>query len=446
MKNPLLRKFLMMGALTLLLCIPLRLIGVTVWERSSTRDQVRHEVAASMAGEQKIAGPVLVQPYWELVKEKSKDSDGKEKETQVWHPRQHVWLPERLAINGRMENTPRHRGIYEAQLYASSLGIKASFDIAGKPAPLGENISWGKPYLAISISDVRGISELPRGRINGSTLAFAAGSGLNILPAGVQAPIQLTPGGHYEVDLNLDIKGMERLDVMPLGKESQLKLSSRWPHPSFQGNYLPDVQEIGKNGFSAGWNSTYLSTNIEYQFQSCLAGNDELCNKLMANQMGVRLIDPVDVYLQSERALKYGFLFVFMTFAAFMLYELMKRLRIHAMQYLLVGTAQTLFFLLLVALAEHILFAWAYAIAASACTALLGFYVSYVLRSAWRGLGFGAVIALLFGVLYMLLQSEDYALLMGSLLLFGLLAVAMVLTRNLDWFALGAAEGESRTS
>ncbi len=437
MKNPLLRKFLMIGALTLLLCIPLRLIGVTVWERASTRDHVRQEVAASMAGEQKLAGPVLVQPYRMLVEEKSKDANGQERALLVWRKGQHVWLPDSLDIDGAMKNTPRHRGIYEAQLYANNLALKASFNTAARPAPQGDNIEWDTPYLSFGVSDVRGISQMPLGKINNTALAFAADSGLDILPSGVHAPVELAVGGHYEVSLNFDLKGMERFDLMPLGRDTRLKLSSHWPHPSFQGRYLPDTQELGKDGFMATWKTTFLATNIERQFQSCLEGFSESCEQLKANQMGVRLIDPVDVYLQSERALKYGFLFVFMAFAAFLLFELMKGLRIHAVQYLLVGAALTLFFLLLVALSEHIKFALAYGMAAVACVCLLWFYVSFVLRSVWRGLGFAGLMGGLFAVLYFLLQSEDFALLMGSLLLFGVLAIAMILTRHLDWFALG---------
>lgn len=443
MNNPLMRKLLMIIGLTLLLCIPLRLIGVTVWERSSTRDHVKQEIAASMAGMQKLAGPVLVQPYRVRVVEHVKGADGQEGTVLVWRQGQHVWLPDALTITGDMHNQPRHRGLYEAQLYQTGVQMTAEFDTRRRPAPeISEIVQWGTPYLAFGVSDVRGISEMPKGKINGSALEFAADTNLSALEAGVHAPVQITPGGHYEVAINFDLKGMERLDVMPLGRDTKLVLRSKWPHPSFQGRYLPDTQEIGKDGFSASWRTTFLATNIEKQFEDCqAAAGSAACNNLASNMMGVRLIEPVDVYLQSERALKYGFLFVVMAFGAFLLYELMKGLRIHAVQYSLVGFALTIFFLLLVALSEHVRFFQAYAGAATACTLLLWFYVSFVLKSAWRGLGFAGLIGTLFAVLYALLQSEDYALLMGSLLLFGMLALAMILTRDLDWFALAEPAG-----
>ena len=442
MNNPLLRKLLMIVGLSLLLCIPLHMTGAAVWERSAAREHVKTDIANSMAGAQRLAGPVLVLPYRQSVTKEIKDSDGKITFKTVWEWRTHVWLPDTLNINSDVVSTPRFRGIYKAQLYRNSLKMNAGFNTARNAAPIGEGVEWGQPYLALGISDVRGISEMPRGKMNENMLAFAADPGLALLESGVHAPVDISPDGHFEASIGLDLKGMERIDFMPVGRDTSVTMHSNWPHPSFQGRYLPDSQEINKDGFNARWRTTFLATNIEKQFVNCQSSNST-CSALMLNSMGVKLIDPVDVYLQSERSLKYGFLFVIMAFGAFFLYELLKGLRIHPVQYSLVGFSLTLFFLLLVALAEHVVFAMAYAIAAGSCTALLWFYVSYVLRSALRGLGFAGLIALMFGALYGLLQSEDYALLMGSLLLFGVMALTMILTRHLDWFALGETAGSA---
>lgn len=443
MKNPLFRKILMILGLTLVLCIPLRLVGVTVWERSSARDAVKADIANSMAGEQLLAGPVLVLPYRELVTTRERDEKGVERTRSAWVERRQTWLPERLELRGALQNTPRRRGIYEAQLYQGDLRLQASFDLKRHPAiEPSAVIATGQPFLAVGVSDVRGISEMPRGSLNGERLVFAAGAGLPALGEGVHAPVALAPGQHLEVGLDLSLRGMERLDVLPLGGETLLALRSNWPHPSFQGRYLPDHSEIGRDGFAARWRTTFLATSIEQQFRGCAeAANADGCAALMGNRMGVRLIQPVDIYLQSERALKYGFLFVGLAFGVFFFFEVLKGLRIHAMQYSLVGFALTLFFLLVVALSEHIPFIQAYVVAAAACSALLAFYVSFVLRSAWRGVGFAGLMGLLFGVLYGLLQAEDYALLMGAVLLFVVLAIVMILTRRLDWFALGSDGG-----
>lgn len=437
---------MMILGLTLVLCIPLRLVGVTVWERSSARDAVRTDIANSLAGEQMVAGPVLVLPYRELVFTRKTDDKGVESVVANWVDRQQAWLPERLEVRGELANTPRHRGLYEAQVYQGDMHLQAAFDLSRKPArAASENLVWGQPYLALGVSDVRGISEMPRGHANEELLAFAAGSRLSAFGSGVHAPVALSPGQHLEVTLDLSLKGMERLDMLPLGGDTVLALKSNWPHPSFQGRYLPDHSDIGKDGFAASWRTTFLATSIEQQFLDCVeAGSTKACGALAGNRMGVRLIQPVDIYLQSERALKYGFLFVGLAFGVFFFFEVLKSLRIHPMQYSLVGFALTLFFLLVVALSEHIPFLRAYAAAAGACSALLAFYVSYVLQSVWRGLGFAGLMGMLFGVLYGLLQAEDYALLMGSVLLFVLLAIVMILTRRLDWFALGEG-GDSAT-
>jgi inner membrane protein len=445
MKNPLLRKLMMILGLTLLLCIPLRMVGVTVWERSATRDAVKTEIADSMAGEQWVAGPVLVLPYRQRVETRHKDDKGNETVTVEWVDRHKAWLPVTLDIRGDLSNAPRRRGIYEAQTYQSDLKLLATFDLRRDPLPEeSDSLDWGRPFLALGVSDVRGISEMPRGTLGGDELVFEAGPGLKVFASGVHAPVSISQGEFVEVKLGLDLKGMERLDLLPLGSNTLVTLGSNWPHPSFQGRYLPDHSEIDKNGFVARWQTTFLATNIEQQFSDCLYAADR-CATLMQNVMGVRLIQPVDVYLQSERALKYGFLFMGLAFAVFFFFEVLKGLRIHAMQYSLVGMALTLFFLLVVALSEHVAFALAYGVASTACIGLLAFYVSFVLRSAWRGLGFASLMALLFGVLYGLLQAEDYALLMGSLLLFGTLAIVMILTRHLDWFALSGEAGAGKS-
>ena len=200
-------------------------------------------------------------------------------------------------------------------------------------------------------------------------------------------------------------------------------MRSDWRHPSFLGRFLPLRHEIGAQGFSAEWKvSEYAAPGFQ-----------------QGDALVVSFIEPAGLYQQLERASKYGFLFIGLTFAAFLLFELLRRLAIHPIQYALVGVALSMFFLLLVALSEHVAFAAAYAAATFACVGLISVYVIRVLRSARLGLAFGASLAALFGFLYALLQAEDYSLLGGALLLFALLAAVMVATRRIDWYALTAA-------
>jgi inner membrane protein len=207
-----------------------------------------------------------------------------------------------------------------------------------------------------------------------------------------------------------------------------------WPHPSFQGVFLPAKHEIAADGFHAQWRVSRYAAQGAERLGSC--ERVKPCPALLAQEIGVSFIEPVGVYLRLERASKYGFLFIGLTFIAFLLYELFQRLPIHPMQYALVGLALAMFFLLLTALSEHLAFALAYCAATLACVGLVGVYVGYVVRKALAGLGFAAVLAGLYGALYMLLTAEDYALLAGSLLLFALLAALMLATRKVDWYRL----------
>jgi len=198
----------------------------------------------------------------------------------------------------------------------------------------------------------------------------------------------------------------------------------------------PEDQRIDSDGFSASWQVTDLATTAPQTFLADLAANKS-CVSGCAEWFGVRFVQPVDIYSMTDRVLKYAFLFVALSFSAFFLFEVLKPLRIHPAQYLLVGLGLAIFFLLLLSLSEHVPFSQAYLVSGAACIGLQGFYLSHVLGSAKRGLGFSALLGALFAALYGLLIAEDIALLMGSVLLFGLLAAAMVMTRKLDWYAIG---------
>jgi len=226
-----------------------------------------------------------------------------------------------------------------------------------------------------------------------------------------------------------------------VGRDSRVELSSDWPHPSFVGEYLPASREVGGAGFSALWQTSFFATDMEQVLQACVTRND--CKGLGARHFGVSFVDPVDQYLKTERAIKYALLFIGLTFAVFFLFEVLKRMAVHPMQYALVGMSLALFYLLLLSLSEHLSFVWAYTIAATACVALIGFYVSHVLHSALRGGAFAGLLALLYALLFGLLGAEDYALLLGSVLVFAVLAGFMLLTRKLDWYGVGRSLGRT---
>jgi inner membrane protein len=277
--------------------------------------------------------------------------------------------------------------------------------------------------------------------LNGTPLKFLAGSTSGLIGSGLHAPIPPADGdqpAHLELAIDLGIQGTSELDLVPVGRDSQVSLSSDWPSPSFNGLYLPVKHTINAAGFDARWSTSFFSTNLEEALHRCTENAD--CTEFNSRVLGVSFIDPVDQYLKTDRAIKYAFLFISLTFAGFFLFEVLKKLAVHPIQYSLVGAALAIFYLLLLSLAEHLGFATAYVLSSGACVTLIGFYASGILRSARRGVVFAGSLAALYGMLYVLLSADDYALLMGSALLFGLLAVVMVLTREVDWSSLGRKE------
>jgi inner membrane protein len=239
----------------------------------------------------------------------------------------------------------------------------------------------------------------------------------------------------HEFRIALSLLGTEKLDIVPVGATTAVSLRSPWPHPSFGGRILPEAgTKVSGEGFSANWRTSHFATNLAQLHQRCVATHQ--CDAFTQHSLTVSFIEPVDLYQTVERAVKYGFLFIGLTFAAFFLFEILKRLAIHPIQYALVGIALAVFFLLLVSLSEHLGFGPAYAIAAACCVALIGYYVGHVLKNMRRGAIFGFALAALYGLLYVVLRLEDHALLMGSLLVFACVAAALVATRRVDWYTL----------
>lgn len=444
MKRPLLFKSITIAVLIMLLMIPISMINGVINERKSSQQNVIEEIAKSSSYSQKLVGPVLVVPYVKKVKEWKVDADTKVRyQVEVKNDGYLYFLPSAFSVDGKLKTERRARGIYEARLYHADNTISGHFDI---PANYGidedpTDYEFYLPYISMGIKDIRGIENGLKIQIDDNLVDMQPGSKLKMLGEGVHAmikhPDQLQKTTlHFK--LSLVLQGTESLSIVPIGRDSKVNLASDWPHPSFMGDYLPSEREIDATGFTASWRTSYFSSNLEESFNKCAFENE--CEAFNSHYFGVSLIDPVDQYVKSDRAIKYALLFIALTFAGFFLFEILKRLAVHPVQYGLVGLALAFFYLLLVSLSEHIAFGLAYLIASSACILLIGFYVSYVLQSLIRGTVFSALLASLYGLLYGLLGAEDYALLMGSLLLFGLLGVFMILTRKLDWYTIGRTE------
>jgi inner membrane protein len=439
-------KIAAIGAMSIVLLIGLMWISSMVSARQARRDMVVQDIAGSSSNAQTIRGPVLIVPYSKTVREWREDtSTGNRRVEERQVPGQLVILPEEFKLNGQMPTELRKRGIYEARLYHANLQIHATFDVPARYGT-GEEAQlyrFEQPVLALGVTDIRGIQSVSRMALNGSPLKVLAGSTSEILGPGLHAAVPAVDGSdvaHLEFDMELAVMGTSQFEVIPVGRASRIVLESNWPNPSFNGAYLPVQHSISASGFQAQWNTSFFSTNLEEIMHKCASP----CAEVNSRTLGVSFIDPVDQYLKTDRAIKYGFLFISLTFAGFFLFEMLKRLAVHPIQYSLVGAALALFYLLLLSFSEHIGFGAAYALSSTACVMLIGFYVSGILRSARHGLGFGAMLTLLYGVLYGLLSADDYALLMGSILLFGLLAAVMVMTRQVDWGSLRGREATDR--
>jgi inner membrane protein len=436
-------KLLLIGFLMALLAIPLALVRDIIAERTANRHDATQEVARAHAGPQTVTGPVLWLPYTETFLRTVK-VDGKVGETReelVAEERVSIQFPKTLDSQSQLATETRWRGIFPVTVYTSQHASTGRFvwnPIA--PKHRGGQITLGQPLLLMGVSDARGLLAAPQLRLAGSALPLGQAPGSAPLPLAARVDLaQLKPGAVLDFDLKFDLAGTGRIGWVPLADENSVSLTSPWPHPSFGGDFLPRTRRISASGFEATWRVPSLSSQAQAQFGQ--AGREGAA----LEQFSVGLEDPVDVYRLTERATKYAGMFIVLTFAAFFVLEMVKRWRIHPMQYLMIGAALVLFFLLLLSLSEHLDFAGAYAIASVGCIALLSHYLRHVL-GGWRpGLAMSGLLVALYGVLYGILVSEDNALMMGSLLLFGVLAAIMVATRKIDWYNVMGAGAPAPT-
>lgn len=444
MNRALVLKTLLVAALAVVLMLPVAMIRDLVAERQARRNVAVTGIAEGWGKAQTVAGPYLAIPYERHWTEVKRDTlDGKLREVRTERSESQVLrLPVAdAAWTIDADIGEKARGIYKARLYRARLEAQGSIDL-----PVRERFEdgtsrykWGVPRLVLGISDPLGIRAASDLSLGGASYALAPGSGDAAIAGGLHASLTELDAAKAQklaFSLSLELGGSEAFSIAPLGADTAVAMRANWPHPSFQGRFLPAKHEIGAEGFSASWKVSRLAAQGAAQVASCAFP----CNR-MGEQLSVSLIEPVGLYQQLERASKYGYLFIGLTAAAFMLIELLRRLAIHPVQYTFVGLALAMFFLLLTALSEHLGFAAAYAAATAACVGVITVYLARVLHNAALGLGFGGALAGLYAILYALLKAEDYALLGGSLLLFGLLAGVMMATRRIDWYALVRAAG-----
>ena len=409
-------------------------------ERMAFKNDAVMSVNKSYAGQQTIGGPILVFPYTRVYWENIHNANGEVvRKEQRSDKGQVSFLPTDLVFDNHMAVEERKVGIFPVPVFISNINISAKFNWSNsqdaavvKP---GDTIKWESAYIALPISDQHGIKSVETLTWNSEAIIYQPGSALPLYSgAGINATVIAEPSaGQGQVEIKLTLIGTERLYNLPTANQTRATTESNWPHPQFTGTQLPDERSVTEQGFTATWKSNALATNIQNLWQECFIGSN--CKNLESEAVGVQLIDPTNFYTKVDRALKYGLLFLAITFIAFILFEVLCDLNIHPIQYTLLGVASGIFFLLLLSIAEHTGFALAYIIAAGACLSLLTVYVQAILKRWMRTLTFSSLLAGLYAALFTILQLEDAALLTGSILIFSLLTAAMMLTRHIDWHA-----------
>ncbi len=468
-RNSVTLKLLSIGILLLLLLIPSSMVESLITERASNRDAATEEISAQWGGAQLVLGPVLVLPYTAV------ETLGTENKRTAEVTRYLCLLPDTLNSTGTLEPERRHRGIYEAVVYRAKMHVQGVFQ-APPLADLGVApgaVRWSEAFVALGLSDLKGIRSGLRLRWDGQTRTFepgvpdsdvlprgsaptvstqvstvraeraryskyaegdegndAAGPAANGLNSLVPVPNEKTLTQRHTFAFDLDLNGSTGLLQAPLGRQTTLHLSAPWADPSFIGAFLPVQRTLGEQQFTADWRVFHLNRNYPQHWRT-----SEAHPNVDASTFGVRLLVPVNEYQKTMRAAKYALLPLALTFLVFFFVEILNRRRIHPFQYLLVGLALVIFYVLLLALSEHVPFNAAYGVSALTIVGLVTAYAAASFRQRQPTMATAGVLALVYGFVFVVLQLQDYALLVGSIGLVVVLAVVMFLSRNINWYS-----------
>lgn len=440
--NSLTAKLLTIGLIAILLLLPLVHVHSLVRERSGMRETAVERIGSGWGGRQVIGPPILAVPF-ETVTREPFETETRKGEKVIRTPGVGYSLAAHAQVRAALKPQIRHLGIYSVPVYETALQVSGAFD----PRALhdlmtdipGRTVDWQRSRIVVPVADVRGIREVKVARWADVDLHLEPAAYESLSGVGAEIDVAaLRQGQNVDFRFELGLAGSQSLRVLPLAQETTAQLTSSWPHPNFSaGAFLPARYSLDAKGFDAHWQVLDLNRGYPQSWRDSWVSTD----RLLATAFGVDLYQPVDAYQRNERAIKYAMLFIAITLMSIFLWEYATRSALHAMQYLLVGLALCVFYLLLLALSEHVRFGGAYLIAAAALVALIGVYLAGVLRSRKRGAVAGGAVAAVYGLLYLLILSEQYALLLGALLVFAVLAIIMLVTRRLDWRTLSRSAG-----
>ncbi|RXY68075.1 cell envelope integrity protein CreD [Klebsiella pneumoniae] len=406
LKSPLFWKITTLIGCIVLLSLPLMMVRELINERADYRSEVVDAIEQSTSGSQKLAGPLIAIPITETLTRMENQKEVNYQRNWVYY-----WLPESLAVTGKQTVESRRVGIYSGQVWHNALQIKASFDPLRLAALRKTNIVLGQPRLVVSVGDARGIGAIHAPEVNGNVLSVEPGLGISGDGAGIHMPMPALAEDNkpLEIAFSLDLNGTGEFSLVPLGRNSELQLTSNWPHPGFLGSFLPTQREVSAAGYRAHWQSSWFANDMGSYFKDDMEIPWSRLPAFSADVMSL-----ADQYQLTDRATKYAILLIGLTFMAFFVFESLTRRPLHPMQYLLVGLSLVLFYLVLLALSEHIGFTAAWLAASLSGAVMNGIYLQAVLRGWRNSLLFVAALLLLDGVMWFLLHSEDSALLLGT--------------------------------
>lgn len=399
LKSPLFWKITTLIGCIVLLSLPLMMVRELINERADYRSEVVDAIEQSTSGSQKLAGPLIAIPITETLTRMENQKEVNYQRSWVYY-----WLPESLAVAGKQTVESRRVGIYSGQVWHNVLQIKASFDPLRLAALRKTNIVLGQPRLVVSVGDARGIGAIHAPEVNGNVLSVEPGLGISGDGAGIHMPMPALAEDNkpLEIAFSLDLNGTGEFSLVPLGRNSELQLTSNWPHPGFLGSFLPTQREVSAAGYRAHWQSSWFANDMGSYFKDDMEIPWSRLPAFSADVMSL-----ADQYQLTDRATKYAILLIGLTFMAFFVFESLTRRPLHPMQYLLVGLSLVLFYLVLLALSEHIGFTAAWLAASLSGAVMNGIYLQAVLRGWRNSLLFVAALLLLDGVMWFLLHSED---------------------------------------
>lgn len=439
-RNALFFKAAVIFILVLILMIPTSMIESLIHERENRKNEAVNEVSQKWGNEQTLLGPVLTIPYYKYYKEKDNNYNTEKlvKKKEYYHI-----LPTDLKIKGDVAPETRHRGIFDIVLYVTDVQATGTFkgiDLSRLDIP-EKDILLNQAFLNFGLSDLRGIEEQIELSWNKEKVFFNPGTLTDdISSSGVHAFVpldSLLEEKEYSFNFDVQFKGSEKLKFAPVGKVTEVELASTWNNPSFDGAFLPDSHTVSEKGFNATWKILHLNRDYPQAWQ-----NSDY--RIKSSAFGVNLRLPIDHYQKTFRSAKYAILFIALTYLIFFFIEVLNKKYVHPIQYILVGLALCLFYTLLLSFAEHSSYTVAYVIAMTMTVGLITAYASFIFKSKPLTYMLGGILTILYGFIYIIIQQQDYALLMGSIGLFLILALVMYFSRQIDWYKINEEMGSRK--